>query len=444
MAKERSGMVFERVYWYGAVEYTDESGKRQRIERKAKSKKHALEVASRLAEELKKKPGKPTKIKASTFSKSAGWYARVTITDEAGKRRDIWKKGENKTDAKELLKNLIRDLDDSGETVVEGNKTTLSEYFDHWLSAAAKPRVSERTYADYEDLLRRYIRPALGRKKLSEVRPLDVQRLYSSMQERGLSARTIRYTHAVLTSGFKQAMKWGLMPRNPAQLAELPRQARQEMHALSPDMAARFLAAAATDKWGVLFALALATGMRPEEYLGLQWRDVDIERAIVTVQRTLVWRRRGGGYYFGEPKTSRSRRSIPIPSSVARSLVEHRRKQNVERLKAGPGYENLDLVFATPQGGPLMLQNLMRRHFKPILLRAELPESIRMYDLRHSCATLLLAAQENPKVVSERLGHASITLTLDTYSHVLPSMQQAATEKLEQMLFRPKAKRGRK
>jgi integrase len=116
-------------------------------------------------------------------------------------------------------------------------------------------------------------------------------------------------------------------------------------------------------------------------------------------------------------------------------LKEHKRQQAEERLKAGRNYQALDLVFATTEGGPLMPQNLLRRHFRPILKRADLPQTVRIYDLRHSCATLLLAAQENPKVVSERLGHATITLTLDTYSHVLPSMQRAATDKLDDMLF---------
>lgn len=127
--------------------------------------------------------------------------------------------------------------------------------------------------------------------------------------------------------------------------------------------------------------------------------------------------------------------TAPLPSSVVRGLIEHKRRQAEERLKAGSDYKNLDLVFATAEGEPLMVQNLFRRHFKPILKAAGLPTSIRLYDLRHSCATLLLSANENAKVVSERLGHSTITLTLDTYSHVLPSMQQAASEKLESMLF---------
>jgi len=370
------------------------------------------------------------------FEREKGvWYARVTFTDQEGKRRYIKRKADTKTHARELVKQIIRDLDDSGDTVIEGSQIVLSKYFDHWLEAAAKPRLSERTFADYEDLARRYIRPFMGNKKLSDVRPLDIQALYSSMQERGLSARTVRYTHAVLTSAFKQAVKWGMLIRNPASMADLPRLSRKEMNALSPDEAARFLWAAREDRWGLIFTLALATGMRPEEYLGLQWKDINFDLGLVTVQRTLCWRRRGGGWYFGEPKTTRSRRNIPLPFSVVRDLREHKRRQAEERLKAGAKYQTLDIVFATNEGGPLSPQNLFRRHFRPIMRKAGLSEAIRMYDLRHSCATLLLAAQENPKVVSERLGHASITLTLDTYSHVLPSMQKAATEKLEDMLF---------
>ena len=134
-------------------------------------------------------------------------------------------------------------------------------------------------------------------------------------------------------------------------------------------------------------------------------------------------------------KTARSRRAIPLPASAVRALAEHRRRQAEERLKLGPDYQQHDLVFATPEGGPLASRNLKRRHFRPILERAKLPADFRLYDLRHSCATLLLAAGEHPKVVSERLGHATITLTLDVYSHVLPTMQEAASEKLEQMLF---------
>jgi integrase len=200
------------------------------------------------------------------------------------------------------------------------------------------------------------------------------------------------------------------------------------MQSLSSEGAGRFLAAAVADRWHVLFALALATGVRPEEYLGLQWQDVDLERGIVTIRRTLVWRK-GGEWYFGEPKTVRSRRNIPLPASVRTALTEHRRRQGAERLKAGPAYQNNDLVFAMSDGRPVLLRTLDRLHFKPTLKRAGLSQTIRLYDLRHTCATLLLSAGEHPKVVSERLGHASITLTLDVYSHVLPTCRRRRHKK---------------
>jgi integrase len=145
--------------------------------------------------------------------------------------------------------------------------------------------------------------------------------------------------------------------------------------------------------------------------------------------------RKGGGWTFTPPKTARSRRNIPLPASIVSALAVHKRQQAEERLKVGAAYQNHDLVFASLEGTPIMMRNLLRRHFKLILKRAEISQNVRLYDLRRSCATLLLAANEHPKIVSERLGHANITLTLDTYSHVLPSMQQAASEKLESLLF---------
>ena len=147
----------------------------------------------------------------------------------------------------------------------------------------------------------------------------------------------------------------------------------------------------------------------------------------------------GGGWYYDEPKTPRSRRNIPLPATTLRALMEHRRRQSEARLKAGPDYQNNDLVFATGEGTPLLLRNLIRRHFRPVLKRAKLPETLRLYDLRHTCATLLLSAGVHPKVASERLGHSSVTLTLDVYSHVQPSMQEAATVQLESILFKKAA-----
>jgi integrase len=374
-----------------------------------------------------------------------------------------------------MLKQLLSDLGESPETILEGGGTTLNEYLDRWLENAVKPRVARRTFADYTELLQRYIqgkkqekgiveessnvkRPivagtkkqrskpnpvtTIGTKNLSEIRPLEIQALYSKMQERGLSARTVRYTHAVLNSAFKQAVKWGLLSRNPAAFVDLPKRERKEMKALSPQEAANFIKAAAEDARGLVFTLALVTGMRPEEYLALQWKDVNFGRALLTVQRTVSWNRGGGGWYFSEPKTARSRRSIPVPPSIVSRLHKHRCQQELARRKAGAGWQDFDLVFANGDGGPLLDRNLSRRNFKDVIARAGLPASFRLYDLRHSCATLLLTEGTNPKVVAERLGHASTTMTMDTYSHVIPSLQEEATNKLENLLFPQPTKGG--
>jgi len=248
----------------------------------------------------------------------------------------------------------------------------------------------------------------------------------------------VRHAHGVLRASLNQAVKWRLLVINPALAVELPRLRKKEMKALSPEQATKFLEHAAADRLSALFALALTAGMRPGEYLGLQWSDIDLDKGIVVVRRTLV-PKKDGGWEFAEPKTAQSARSIPLPKSVTRALVEHRKSQAEEKLKAGSQYENYDLVFTGPKGHAVQLRNLVNRHFKPILRAAGLPQTFRLYDLRHSCATLLLAQGEHPKVVSEWLGHASVTLTLDTYSHVLPTMQQQAAERLETALFGPSA-----
>ena len=336
-----------------------------------------------------------------------------------------------KKEALQYQTSVLSDLDRG--TFIEPSKETLNEYLDRWLNTSAAPRLRERTLRDYRSLLARYVRPVLGHKMLPAVMPLDIQDLYTSMLESGLSPRTIRYTHAVLSSALKQAVKWQLLPRNAAEYVDLPRQKRTEMYAMSKDEVASFLATAKEDRWGTLFLLAVTTGMRPGEYMGLQWKDVNLDEGMIHVNKSLV--RNKSEWRFDEPKTAKSRRTVKLAPTVVKSLRAHRSKQAAERLRAGIRYQDYDLVFATDTGQPLESRNLIKRHFKPVLKQAGLQETIRLYDLRHTCATLLLAAGEHPKIVSEMLGHASIQLTLDTYSHVLPDMQQGAVAKLEDMLF---------
>lgn len=315
---------------------------------------------------------------------------------------------------------------------IEPSSLTVNEYLTKWLEVAARPRVSRRTADGYAGLLERYIRSPLGQGRLNKLQPLDIQKVYGEMQARGLSARVVRHTHSALHNALKQTCKWGVLARNPSDLVELPKVPHKERRVLSPDEAQEFLKVAAVMPHGLIFEFALLTGMRPEEFLALQWSDVDMTTGGAQIKRALV--RHKKSWSFEEPKTSRSRRTVFIPAPLIKKLSAHKRRQAEARLKLGAVWQSFDLIFCSEEGTPLSIPNITYRYFRPILTKAELPR-IRLYDLRHSCATLLLMADENPKVVSERLGHSTVVLTLDTYSHVLPTMQQQATARLEKMLY---------
>jgi integrase len=388
---------------------------------------------------VEKTEQKPRKTRRSgqiiERKKSAVYLIRVfDKRDATGKRRYYNKTFHGtKPQAQKWLNEALVRLD-RGEAW-EAAPVSVNEYLDRWLADAAKPRLRERVAADYADRLRLHVRPYIGKQRLADVNALDIQAIYTKLAERGLSARSIRYTHAVLASAFKQAVKWGLLERDVTRLVELPKQQRREMQVLTREQAFAFLQETANDRYAVLFALALETGMRPEEYLALQWKDLNWQGGELSIQRVFIESRNGNGWHYEEPKTAKSRRPIPLSASLLARLRMHKTRQLEERLKLGALWQDYDLVFTSEIGTHVSLNNLRKRHFKPALKRAGLPESLRVYDLRHTTASLLLATNVHAKVVSERLGHSSIILTLDTYSHILPGIQQNATAQLEQLLF---------
>ncbi len=314
---------------------------------------------------------------------------------------------------------------------LEGAKITLNEYLDRWLETAVKPRVREKTCQDYDGMLRRYVRPSLGERLLTALRPLDVQITYQQMMERGLSGRTVGYTHAVLRSAMQQALNWRLLLKSPVDGLKLPRQSRHEMQALTVEQVRMFLKVALATPHGPVLAVAVATGMRPSEYLGLKWQDIDWARQTVGVVRSL--RRLNGKWCFADTKRSRSRRPIKLQSWIVVILHGLYMTRTTMTTPNDPFPEGIDLVFKTVSGHP-MNADCLAKHFRSILEVARLPR-IRLYDLRHTAATLALAAGVSPKVVSEQLGHASTAFTLDTYAHVLPHMQDEAATNVEALLF---------
>ena len=307
---------------------------------------------------------------------------------------------------------------------LDSSKQTLNEFLDRWLELCAKPRPRAKSFRDYEGLLRRYVRPVLGANALATVSALDIQALYRELLDRHLSARSIRYTHAVLRSALKQAVRWNLVLGNPADAVDLPRRHRSAVAVLSLQQTRTLVKAIAGHAYEGLIALAMTTGMRPSEYLALTWNDIDLDSGTVSVSRSPEWRK--GGWQFADTKRPRSRRVVKLQAWVVSIVSEHRA---TERVSSGD-----DLVFRAKRGGPIRESYFVQRYFKPLLETAGLPD-IRLYDLRHTAATISLAAGVSPKVISEQLGHASVAFTLDVYSHVLPHMQDAAAERVQALLL---------
>ena len=335
------------------------------------------------------------------------------------------------SDAKSKLNELLTKKDQG--RLVRKTNLTLGKFLSDWVESVVKARVREATYESYKYHLERYLDNRILNTQLPKLRPFEIQKHYNGLRE-NYSPRTVRYVHTILRNALKKAVELRLISENPCDFAELPKRQKRELKIFSPEEAQRFLKAAQSNKHGLIFEFALLTGARPEEYLALKWADVDFNRSSVTFQRTLLWRK-GGGWYFDEQmKTAHSRRTIPLPTVLLNKLKRHRVEQAQRTLKLGARYERNDLIFATEQGTPLHYGNITKRYFQPILTAAELDHH-RLYSLRHSCATLLLVQGVNMKIIQERLGHADITLTLSTYSHVLEGMQEHASNELGSLLY---------
>jgi integrase len=306
---------------------------------------------------------------------------------------------------------------------------TVAEFLDRWLDNTATRKVAKYTLDDYRAQCERYLKPVMGTVQLSKLAVSDVERLVAWMEAKGLASRTIRYAQGVLRNALNKAMREKTILSNPAsaELIDLPKIQKRELTVLDGEQARAFLTAASEDRWAALWTVLLGSGARPGEVLALRWEDFDGK--AIRIQRALVRDRSGGGWSFRPPKTKTSRRTVPLPTSAIASLKTHRRAQVEEKL-AATEYTDHELIFSDASGEPLSWDRIVRRHFDDILTQADVPK-IRPYDLRHTCASLLLAAGVNPKIVSERLGHSTITLTLDTYSAVLPGLQEVATEKLD-------------
>ena len=308
----------------------------------------------------------------------------------------------------------------------DAQRLSVSAFLVRWLEDVARPAVSPSTHQLYEGLIRLRISPMIGAVQLARLTPVHVQGMLGDMEKDGASPRLRQMALGVLHQALGQALRWGMVPRNVCDAVIRPRAPRQTMQALAPVQVGQLLEAAKGDRLEALYVLAVTTGLRQGELLGLQWEDVDFAGAVLHVRHTL--HELNGRLWIGEPKTRRARRQLDLPAIAVAALQGHRERMTSEAHLDG-------LVFCDTHGGPLRKSNLLRRSFLPLLRRAGLP-AIRFHDLRHTAATLLLAQGVHPKIVQERLGHSQISLTLDTYSHVLPGMGREAASKLDALLTR--------
>jgi integrase len=353
--------------------------------------------------------------------KSGGWYAQYTVyTSEGRKRRTLY--GKTRQEVATKLSKALADRE--GGLTFDAGSLTVGEYMTRWLSHSVQDTVSQKTYERYESIVRVHLSPALGRIRLKALTSDHVRGLYREKLNSGLAPRTVLHIHRTLSKALKQATDDGLIPRNAAASVKPPQARREEMQPLSRNQVGMFLDTVKGDRMEALYVLAVTSGLRQGELLALKWEDVDLEGANPTleVRRSLSETR--GRRSFVTPKSSRGRH-LRLSKRAASALRVHRKRQLEERVLKAGFWEDHGLIFPSEVGTPMSGRNLYRA-FKIRVKRAALPQTLRFHDLRHTCATLLLRQGINPKFVQELLGHADISLTLNTYSHVLPDMGDAA------------------
>ncbi len=358
--------------------------------------------------------------------KDGRWVASMSL--EGRKRKDFY--GETKKEVLDQLKTALYQQQQG--TLMTGPRQTVANFLTHWLEETHKRNIRLHTYQNYQDLLRLHILPVIGHHQLQKLSPQHLETLYAKKLDEGLSEGVVQIMHAMLHKALDTAVLWNILPFNVCDKVTAPRQKRHEMQTLTPEQAQQFLKAAQEHRLKALFVLALATGMRKGEIAGLKWQDINMTYGTLHVRRTISYVNKIG-IIESEPKTEQGRRSIVLPAFAMEALKEHRLLQLEERLRAGELWQDHDLVFSTATGDYINPTSTLLKIFKTILKKAGLPD-MRFHDLRHSAATLLLSMGVHAKVIQELLGHSQISITMNIYGHVLPSMQQDAMEKMNSLL----------
>jgi integrase len=343
------------------------------------------------------------------------WIAQLTLPN--GKRRS--KSCESK---KEALNWLSAEKSKINQGLfVADNRLRIGDFLASYMSGVAEHTLRPTTLQAHYSLINNHIVPELGNIRLSDLQPNQVQAFYAQKLDEGLSKRTVQYLHAILHKALNQALRWGLVVRNVTDLVDVPSPERRSPHVWTVAEVQTFLLAVSDHRWYPIYVIAIYCGLRKGEILGLSKSDIDLSRGVIRV-RHQVTQVQGLGSVISEPKTEKAKRQVTISEFPIQVLRDH-----LNSLK-----DNQSLLFATASGKPLSSRNVVR-HFKSVIESTGLPD-IRFHDLRHTHATLLLSAGTHPKVVQERLGHSQISLTLSTYSHVMPGIQEKAADDFQRIM----------
>jgi integrase len=374
-----------------------------------------------------RRSGKRASGEGTIYERNGRWYGSVQIN---GDRR--WLSGKDR-------KTVVAQIAECRQQAERGmlpprEKLTIEQFCERWLADVVIPARRKNTSRTYAKILRNHAYPGVGNIKLRDLRPAHLARLNNEVRAKGVSESTVRQVHTTLQTALAQAVEWGEIPTNVAERITPPRRDTREMRPLTREEAQilRRSADERSDPLAPLWRFLIDTGCRIGEALAVRWEDLDLLAGRVKIRRTLVDIDRGGAPTFGEPKTSKGQRSITLMPSTVAALRAHRLRQHEHRLRLGPDWPDYDLVFCTSVGTALYRMNA-HRALKQALRRAGLPD-IRLHDLRHTCATLLLEAGENPRVVADRLGHSDVALTLRLYAHVTENMEAGAADRLARVL----------
>lgn len=368
------------------------------------------------------------------FERGNGYCGRISLgfaTDGTRIRKTV--SGKTKTEVRQKI-HQVRDAHSKGLNVRE-EATTVKKLMEDWLELVAKPSVRPRTYEHYALLTHAHIIPVLGRYKVLELNVRTVQEFLNNKCKLGLSVETVRHIRSVFRNALNQAIRWDIVGKNVAALAIPPKKEEKPPYDFSEEQARDLRVAFAAHRHGTLYNTLLGVGLRLGEGLGLRWQDVflDDERGP-RIRIQLQLQQIEGKYRHTTPKTDASRRTIHIPHGLANLLREHRRHQKeVMKPLAGDRWsDEWGLVFTNIYGGPLD-EARVRQHFKKLLATHNLKQ-IRLHDLRHMCATLLLARGVHPKIVQEMLGHENFALTMNVYSHITLRDMKSAADALDEAL----------